>query len=189
MPGCPSIEGFGCTETGARQLLYAISDVSNDSACSREDTTMTMSQQLLFYLRIQAGWIVLLIIALIVAIPVDGLAVRPGEISLAAEMSAAQRAVAAKHPDARLRNPDYLAEKFVSDDFWHYYHYSRDFDASMTFVSDLVRDLRIPRLGTFGISEADIPELTQTARKASSMKFNPVELPQATLEQILRDAC
>ena len=65
----------------------------------------------------------------------------------------------------------------------------RAVDAATTFVSDLVRDLRIPRLGTFGISEADIPELAQTARKASSMKFNPIELPPATLEQILRNAC
>jgi methyltransferase (TIGR00027 family) len=71
---------------------------------------------------------------MIFAFPPTGVAVRQNEISLSAEISAAQRAVGAKHPDERLRNPDYLAWQFVSDEFWHYYHYSRDFDASMAFV-------------------------------------------------------
>lgn len=61
-------------------------------------------------------------------------AVRPGEVSFKAEINAAQRAVAAMHPDEKIRNPDYLAKKFVSDDCWHYTHYSRDFDTSMKFV-------------------------------------------------------
>ena len=86
------------------------------------------------YGRIVSGWIVLLCATLILAIPTGAFAVRPGEMSLSAEMSAAQRAVAAMHPDEKIRNPDYLAQKFVSDDFWHYYHYSRDFDRSMAFV-------------------------------------------------------
>ncbi len=93
-----------------------------------------MSRQPLSYPWIRSGWIVPLCAALILALPAGVFAVRPGEISFAAEMSAAQRAVAAMHPDERLRNPDYLAEKFVSDDFWHYYHYNRNFDLSMKFV-------------------------------------------------------
>lgn len=83
---------------------------------------------------IQTGWIWSLCAALILSIPASALAVRPGEVSLAAEITAAQRAVAAMHPDEKIRNPDYLAEKFVGDDFWHYYHYSRDFKTSMLLV-------------------------------------------------------
>ena len=49
-------------------------------------------------------------------------------------MAAAQRAVAAMHPDEKIRNPDYLAEKFVSDDFRYHYHYSKDFKTSMLLV-------------------------------------------------------
>jgi len=83
---------------------------------------------------IRNGLIASLCAAIIMAIPAGAFAVRPDEISLAAEMDAAQRAVAAMHPDEKLRNPDYLAEKFVSEDFWHYYHFSRDFDTSMKLV-------------------------------------------------------
>ena len=38
-------------------------------------------------------------------------AVRPGEVSRTAEAVCAYRAIAAQHPDEKLRNPDYLAEK------------------------------------------------------------------------------
>jgi len=93
-----------------------------------------MFRQLLSYMWLPTWWIILLFACLILVMPAGVFAVRSGEISLSAEMSAAQRAVAAKHPDIRIKNPDYLAENFVSDEFWHYYHYSRDFDASMKFV-------------------------------------------------------
>jgi len=43
-------------------------------------------------------------------------AVRPGEVSWTAEGVAALRAIGALCPDEKLRNPDYLAEKFVSDE-------------------------------------------------------------------------
>lgn len=38
-------------------------------------------------------------------------AVRPGEVSTTAEAVCAYRAIAAQHPDPKLRNPDYLAAK------------------------------------------------------------------------------
>jgi methyltransferase (TIGR00027 family) len=38
-------------------------------------------------------------------------AVRPGEVSSTAEATCGYRALAAQHPDAKLRNPDYLAGK------------------------------------------------------------------------------
>jgi hypothetical protein len=41
-----------------------------------------------------------------------------GRVSTTAESVCVLRAVAAKHPDPKLRNPDYLAEKLVSAEFW-----------------------------------------------------------------------
>ena len=41
-----------------------------------------------------------------------------GRVSTTAESVCVLRAVAAKHPDPKIRNPDYLAEKFVSEEFW-----------------------------------------------------------------------
>ena len=41
-----------------------------------------------------------------------------GRVSTTAESVCMLRAVAAKHPDAKIRNPDYLAEKFVSAELW-----------------------------------------------------------------------
>ncbi len=93
-----------------------------------------MSRHTLFHKRMVSRWIVFLCSALILAMPAGVFAVRPGEVSFTAEINTVQRAVAAMHPDEKLRNPDYLAEKFVSDDCWHYTHYSRDFDTSMKYV-------------------------------------------------------
>src|SRR5215468_1886147 len=41
-----------------------------------------------------------------------------GRVSTTAESVCVLRAIAAKHPDSKIRNPDYLAEKFVSAEFW-----------------------------------------------------------------------
>src|SRR5262245_25190540 len=41
-----------------------------------------------------------------------------GRVSTTAESVCVLRAIAAKHPDPKIRNPDYLAEKFVSAEFW-----------------------------------------------------------------------
>ena len=41
-----------------------------------------------------------------------------GKVSTTAESVCAMRAAGAKHPDPKLRNPDYLAERFVGDAFW-----------------------------------------------------------------------
>ena len=51
-----------------------------------------------------------------------------GRVSTTAESVCALRAVAAKHPDAKVRNPDYLAEKFVSTEFWRSSPYRNDPD-------------------------------------------------------------
>jgi methyltransferase (TIGR00027 family) len=41
-----------------------------------------------------------------------------GRVSVTAESVCALRAVGAMHPDPKLRNPDYLARKFVDETFW-----------------------------------------------------------------------
>jgi alcohol dehydrogenase class IV len=61
-------------------------------------------------------------------------------------------------------------------------------DAGVESAAALVRDLRIPGLGRLGVTEDAIPDLVTRARRASSMKFNPVELDAATLSDLLRRA-
>lgn len=58
----------------------------------------------------------------------------------------------------------------------------------VTWTRALVERLEIPRLRSYGITEADIPELVAKAQQASSMKANPVVLPPETLARILHAA-
>jgi alcohol dehydrogenase class IV len=52
----------------------------------------------------------------------------------------------------------------------------------------LVAELRIPRLGQYGLREEHIPPMAALARKTSSMKFNPVVLSDEVLAGVLRAA-
>ena len=54
--------------------------------------------------------------------------------------------------------------------------------------AELARDLHIPPLRQFGIAEKDVPAMVALAKKASSMRFNPVELPDGVLGDVLRKA-
>lgn len=56
----------------------------------------------------------------------------------------------------------------------------------IAFTVELARELKIPPLSEFGLAESDIPEMVALARKASSMKFNPVALTDEELTWILR---
>jgi len=58
----------------------------------------------------------------------------------------------------------------------------------IAFLQSLTTHLQIPRLGTYGITRADVPGIVALAQKASSMKFNPVVLPAETLGGILQGA-
>jgi methyltransferase (TIGR00027 family) len=49
-----------------------------------------------------------------------------GKVSVTAESVCALRAAGAKHPDPKVRNPDYLAEKFVNEAFWKQNGYDKD---------------------------------------------------------------
>lgn len=61
-------------------------------------------------------------------------------------------------------------------------------EALVRLTADLARELRIPRLGTFGIAEEHVPDIVAAARKSSSMRYNPVTLGDADLAGILTSA-
>jgi alcohol dehydrogenase class IV len=60
--------------------------------------------------------------------------------------------------------------------------------AAVQFLGDLARQLQIPPLATFGLQPRQIPELVALARKASSMRYNPVVLSDEALTEILTAA-
>jgi alcohol dehydrogenase class IV len=60
-------------------------------------------------------------------------------------------------------------------------------DAVAAFAK-LVEVLRIPRLRQFGVTGQHVPEMVALARKASSMRYNPVVLSDEALAGVLRAA-
>jgi alcohol dehydrogenase class IV len=61
-------------------------------------------------------------------------------------------------------------------------------DAAVRLTSDLVTALRIPPLSQFGLDETNVCRMVQLARKASSMRFNPVALTDEALANALLNA-
>jgi len=61
-------------------------------------------------------------------------------------------------------------------------------DDGVRWVSDLVRDLQIPKLRKYGVGEQHVGELVEKAAKASSMKANPIALAPEELAETLRAA-
>ena len=61
-------------------------------------------------------------------------------------------------------------------------------DDGLKWVRALVLDLKIPRLGSFGIQRQDFPDLVAKAVQASSMKANPIVLTPEELTGILEQA-
>ena len=61
-------------------------------------------------------------------------------------------------------------------------------DACVRVTLELVRELDIPLLARFGLTDTAVPEMVALARKASSMRYNPVVLDDQALAGILRDA-
>ena len=55
----------------------------------------------------------------------------------------------------------------------------------IVWVENLISELGIPSLSSFGLTESDVPELVQKAKNASSMKGNPVLLNDDELTWIL----
>ena len=56
------------------------------------------------------------------------------------------------------------------------------------WIGSLCAELAIPGLSRHGVAEGDIDAIVEQARKASSMKANPVELTAAELAGIVRAA-
>ncbi len=61
-------------------------------------------------------------------------------------------------------------------------------DDAAPFVRDLVTELQIPPLRTYGLTSALVPALVEQAARASSMKANPLPLTPAELTEILTRA-
>ena len=61
-------------------------------------------------------------------------------------------------------------------------------DDLVGWLSELVRDLHVPRLGAYGVTESDAPAIVAAAAKASSMKANPVVLTSDECAEIVREA-
>ena len=61
-------------------------------------------------------------------------------------------------------------------------------DDSVKWVRALVADLKVPRLGSFGIQREHIPDLVVKAANASSMKANPIALTAEELTETLEQA-
>jgi alcohol dehydrogenase class IV len=61
-------------------------------------------------------------------------------------------------------------------------------DACVQFTSNLAHKLNIPPLKQFGITSGEVPEMVSLARKASSMRFNPVLLSDEALAAALNSA-
>lgn len=55
-------------------------------------------------------------------------------------------------------------------------------------TAELARDLKIPPLSDYGLTRERVPEMVALARKASSMRFNPVALSDDALAGILEGA-
>jgi alcohol dehydrogenase class IV len=56
------------------------------------------------------------------------------------------------------------------------------------WVGELVRDLKIPGLSTYGMTQADFPEAIEKTQKANSFKGNPILLDEKELAGILEKA-
>jgi alcohol dehydrogenase class IV len=56
------------------------------------------------------------------------------------------------------------------------------------FAAALVRDLKIPGLKEFGVTEARVDEMVELSKRSSSMRYNPVGLSDEVLRGILLEA-
>ena len=61
-------------------------------------------------------------------------------------------------------------------------------DACIAQVAELTKELGIPGLREFGLRESHIPDQVALAKRASSMRANPVSLSDQALATILRRA-
>ena len=58
-------------------------------------------------------------------------------------------------------------------------------EAGIRWLHDLCAALNVPPLATYGITRSDFPDIIAQAKKASSMKGNPIELMDGELDRIM----
>jgi alcohol dehydrogenase class IV len=89
------------------------------------------------------------------------------------------RALRARSPDhAALGRYDELGRLLTGDG-------QADASHAVRWLSELVAELDIPRLGAYGITRSDVPALVTAAARASSMKGNPIPLTAEECTEIL----
>ncbi|MGQ0714566.1 MAG: iron-containing alcohol dehydrogenase [Gemmatimonadaceae bacterium] len=54
------------------------------------------------------------------------------------------------------------------------------------WLAELIEEMAVPRLSGYGVAEADIPRIVEQARRASSMRGNPIALSGQELGEALR---
>jgi alcohol dehydrogenase class IV len=57
-------------------------------------------------------------------------------------------------------------------------------EEGIAWVADLCRALRVPGLASYGMAAGDVPALVERARRASSMRGNPIALEDGELHEI-----
>ena len=97
-------------------------------------------------------------------------------------MEANLRALGARQPaDEAIRRYDEVARLLTRNA-------NASADEGVAWVRRLIDDLKIPRLGSYGITSEHVAEIVQKAANASSMKANPITLTQEELAEILERA-
>ena len=57
--------------------------------------------------------------------------------------------------------------------------------ALMNYLKDLTKELNIPTLSEFALTDSDIKSILEKVMKSSSMKYNPISLRETVLKEIL----
>jgi len=98
-------------------------------------------------------------------------------------MEANVRALQERQPDSEaLRRYDEVARILTGDA-------SATARDGVAWVAALCRDLQIPALAAYGVTESAFPALIEKAAVASSMQGNPVKLTADEMQEILARAC
>ncbi|MBC8171439.1 MAG: iron-containing alcohol dehydrogenase, partial [Anaerolineae bacterium] len=58
-------------------------------------------------------------------------------------------------------------------------------EAGAAWVADLVRELKIPAMKSYGVTAADLPTVTEKSANANSTKGNAIPLTHADITEIL----
>ncbi len=169
------VEGIGCA---ARSLRMACADGKNLAA--RTDMSLAALYGGLALANAGLGAVHGF------AAPVGGMFPAPHgavcAVLLPHVMAANMRALRARAPSSDvLRRYDEVARMVTGSP-------SARADDGVRWVSELVNDLKIPMLGTYGIKQCHVAELVDKATKASSMKANPVSLSASELAGVLEQA-